>query len=284
MFDVFGSLPQWALGVDSVFRAPKALLVPRKSPCSTRAVNLYGETYNMSLKIIGAGPGRTGTLSLKTALEHLGYAPCHHMKSCFEGRQQTRWFLQAAQGGSVDWRQVFSGYEAAVDWPAAAYYQELLEVYPDAKVIFSDRSPEDWYESVASTIFRVLPAIPGWLRRTVPHIDRVALMVDKTVWKNELNDQFENRAAMLDFFERRRQEVIAAVPPQQLLIHSAAEGWGPLCAFLGVEVPSIPYPWVNEGARIRRGVRVLKALSYVPSVLLLAGILTVVYGWVTLSA
>lgn len=284
MFDICGSLPRWTLGVDVVFIAPTALLARKKSPCSTMAVNLYGETYDMSLKIIGAGPGRTGTLSLKTALEHLGYGPCHHMKSCFEGRQQTRWFLQAAQGDYVDWRQVFVGYEAAVDWPAAAYYQELLEVFPDAKVIFSDRSPEDWYESVASTIFRVLPAIPGWLRRTVPHINRVALMVDKTVWKNELNDQFENRAAMLDFFKRRRQEVIEAVPPQQLLIHSAAEGWGPLCAFLGVEVPSISYPWVNEGARIRRGVGVLKALSCVPSVLLLAGIMMVVYGWITWAA
>ena len=233
----------------------------------------------MSLKIIGAGLGRTGTLSLKTALEQLGYAPCHHMQSCFEGRQQTRWFLQAAQGDSVDWRQVFNGYEAAVDWPAAAYYQDLLEAFPDAKVIFSDRAPEDWYESVATTIFRVVPAIPIWLRRSVPHINRVALMVDKTVWKNELNDQFESRAAMLNFFESRRQEVIARVPPQQLLIHSAVDGWEPLCAFLGVEVPSIPYPWVNEGARIRRGVRVLKTLAYVPWVLLLAGIMTVLY-WV----
>ncbi len=111
----------------------------------------------MPLKIIGAGPGRTGTLSLKTALEHLGYAPCHHMKSCFEGRQQTRWFLQAAQGESVDWQQVFDGFEAAVDWPAAAYYKELMQVFPEAKVIFSDRAPEAWYDSVATTIFQVLP-------------------------------------------------------------------------------------------------------------------------------
>lgn len=235
----------------------------------------------MSLKIIGAGPGRTGTLSLKTALEQLGYAPCHHMKSCFEGRQQTRWFLQAAQGESVDWQQVFDGFEAAVDWPAAAYYKELMQVFPEAKVIFSDRAPEDWYDSVATTIFRVLPNIPSWLRRVVPHVDRVALMVEKTVWQNELNGQFTNREAMLAFFERRRDEVKAHVPADQLLIHSASEGWEPLCNFLGVEVPNRPYPWVNEGARIRRGVRVLKALAYLPRALLLVGITIVIYWGTT---
>ena len=121
------------------------------------------------------------------------------MKSCFEGSQQTRWFLQAAQGEPVDWQQVFDGFEAAVDWPAAAYYKELMQVFPEAKVIFSDRSPEDWYDSVATTIFRVLPNIPSWLRRVVPHVNRVALMVEKTVWQNELNGQFTNREAMLAF-------------------------------------------------------------------------------------
>ena len=185
----------------------------------------------MSLKIIGAGPGRTGTLSLKTALEQLGYTPCHHMKSCFEGPQQTRWFLQAAQGEPVDWHQVFDGFEAAVDWPAAAYYKELLQAFPEAKVIFSDRAPEAWYESVATTIFQVLPNIPPWLRKVVPHVNRVALMVEQTVWQNELNGQFTHREAMLAFFENRRDEVKACVPADQLLIHSASEGMGASVCF-----------------------------------------------------
>ena len=118
----------------------------------------------MSLKDISAGPGRTGTLSLKTALEQLGDGPCHHMKSCIESSQQTQWFLDAANGLSVDWRQVFEGYEAAVDWPSAAYYRALMQAFPAAVVIFSNRSPDTWYERVASTIFNVVPNLPRCLR------------------------------------------------------------------------------------------------------------------------
>ena len=222
----------------------------------------------MSLKVIGAGPGRTGTLSLKTALEQLGYGPCHHMKSCIESSQQTQWFLDAANGLSVDWRQVFERYEAAVDWPSAAYYRELMQTFPEAVVIFSNRSPDTWYESVASTIFRVVPNLPRWLRWLVPHIDRWGTMVKKTNWDNEFGGQFEDRDMAIEFFNDRLAEVKTLVPPERLLVHSAAEGWGPICEFLGVDKPTAAYPYINDASRLQRAVRVLQLLNYAPAAVL----------------
>jgi len=218
----------------------------------------------MSLKIIGAAPGRTGTVSLMTALEHLGYGPCHHMKACIESPQQTKWFLEVANGQDVDWHEVFEHYNAAVDWPAAAYYKNLLEAFPDALVIFSDRPAEAWYDSVASTIYQIVPSLPNWLRTLVPHLDRWGQMVEKTIWQNELSGRFEDRVFAVAFFEDRLAEVRRVVPAEQLLVHSAKEGWAPLCRFLDVEIPSIPYPHANEGARIQRVVKVLKTLNYLP--------------------
>ena len=222
----------------------------------------------MSLKVIGAGPGRTGTLSLKTALEQLGYGPCHHMKSCIESSQQTQWFLDAANGLSVDWRQVFERYEAAVDWPSAAYYRELMQTFPEAVVIFSNRSADTWYESVASTIFRVVPNLPRWLRWLVPHIDRWGTMVKKTIWDNEFGGQFEDREMAIEFFNDRLAEVKTLVPPERLLVHSAAEGWGPICEFLGVDKPTTAYPYINDASRLQRAVRVLQLLNYAPAAVL----------------
>ena len=224
----------------------------------------------MTLKVIGAGPGRTGTMSLKHALEHLGYGPCHHMRACFSSRQQTRWFLEAAERKAVDWNSVFNDFQAAVDWPAAAYYSELLQTFPDAKVVFSYRHPEDWYRSVSETIFNVASSIPAWVRFLFPHVERLALMIEKTVWQNELGGKFQDREHALNFFEQRLMQVKAAVPGEKLLVHAASDGWEPLCAFLEVGVPNIPYPRLNESAKIKRLIRVLKVISYLPFCILLA--------------
>ena len=230
----------------------------------------------MALKIIGAAPGRTGTVSLMTALEHLGFGPCHHMKACIENTQQTKWFLDVANGQPVNWNEVFEHYQAAVDWPASAYYKTLIEAFPDALVIFSDRPPEAWYDSVASTIYRGVPSIPKWLRRIVPHLDRWGQMVEQTIWQNELSGRFEDRTFAVQFFKDRLAEVRKVVPPEQLLVHSATEGWEPLCRFLDVEVPSIPYPRANEAARIQRAIKVLRALNYFPYAVAIALAITAI--------
>ena len=196
------------------------------------------------------------------------------MSACFGSKQQTRWFLEAAEGKAVDWNSVFSDFQAAVDWPAAAYYSELLKTFPEARVVFSYRHPEEWYQSVSETIFNVAPSIPTWVRFLFPHVDRLALMIEKTVWQNELGGKFQDREHALNFFEQRLKQVKAAVPQEKLFVHAAADGWGPLCAFLEVGVPDIPYPRLNESARIKRFNRILKLLNYLPiGILLAVGIL-----------
>ena len=192
------------------------------------------------------------------------------MSACFSSRQQTRWFLEAAERKAVDWNSVFNDFQAAVDWPAAAYYSELLETFPDAKIVFSYRHPEEWYRSVSETIFNVASSIPAWVRFLFPHVERLALMIEKTVWQNELGGKFQDREHALNFFEQRLMQVKAAVPQEKLLVHAAADGWEPLCAFLEVAVPNIPYPRLNESAKIKRFIRVLKVLSYLPFCILLA--------------
>ena len=230
----------------------------------------------MTLKIIGAAPGRTGTVSLMTALEYLGYGPCHHMKACIENAQQTKWFLEAANGQPMDWHDVFEHYQAAVDWPASAYYKNLLETFPEALVIFSDRPAEAWYDSVASTIYQVVPSLPGWLRKLVPHLDRWGQMVEQTIWQNELSGRFQDRRFAVQFFKDRLAEVRDVVPPEQLLVHSVKEGWEPLCRFLNVKVPSIPYPRANEARRIQSAIKVLKAANYFPHVILIAVVISAI--------
>ena len=161
----------------------------------------------MTLKVISASPGRTGTMSPKHALEYLGYGPCHHMGACFGSRQQTQWFLEATEGKAVDWNSDFDDYQAAVDWPAAAYYSELLKTFPDARVVFSCRHLEEWYRSVSETIFNVASSIPPWARFLFPHAERLALMIEKTVWQNELGGKFQDGEHALNFFERRLKQL-----------------------------------------------------------------------------
>ena len=211
-----------------------------------------------------------------TALEYLGYGPCHHMKACIENAQQTKWFLEAANGQPMDWHDVFEHYQAAVDWPASAYYKNLLETFPEALVIFSDRPAEAWYDSVASTIYQVVPSLPCWLRKLVPHLDRWGQMVEQTIWQNELSGRFQDRRFAVQFFKDRLAEVRDVVPPERLLVHSAKEGWEPLCRFLNVKVPSIPYPRGNEARRIQSAIKVLKAANYFPHVILIAVVISAI--------
>src|SRR5262249_52433373 len=109
--------------------------------------------HPVALKVIGAGFGRTGTRSLKEALEILGYAPCHHMMEVFVNPQkEVPFWDRAAQGEKMDWEELFSRYQSACDWPSCSFYQELADYYPDAKVILSLRDAKSWYKSVSSTI------------------------------------------------------------------------------------------------------------------------------------
>jgi hypothetical protein len=209
------------------------------------------------VKVIGAGFGRTGTASLKAALEMLGFGPCYHMRSVIEKPYRVRQWLLIGEGGEPDWDEVFAGHEAAVDWPAASYWRELAAHYPDARVVLSVRDPLRWYDSVSDTIFarrleerRRLPPhrrIARWLvARRAPDFALYPRMARATVMDRIFDGRIDDREHCVKVFERHVHDVKSTIPPERLLVFDVAEGWGPLCAFLGVPVPDEPFPRVNE--------------------------------------
>ncbi len=193
----------------------------------------------MALKIIGAGFGRTGTLSLKTALERLGF-PCYHMVECFpRGVQHWRLWEQAL-AGNPRWDAIFDGFTATVDFPACTSFEALAEYYDDAKVILTLRDPGNWYQSTQDTIF----ARP-WLEY-LPGSPAGAFM------KATINDYFDDRMHDRDFLIQRFSEHTAAVksliPADRLLLFEVKQGWGPLCDFLEVAEPGEAFPHINDTA------------------------------------
>lgn len=206
----------------------------------------------MPLKVIGAGFGRTGTTSLKAVLERL-VGPCYHMMEVFPKPGHVA-FWKAAHGGKpVTWDDVFGDYQAAVDWPTCTFYRELMERYPEAKVLLSVRDPERWYESVLSTIYTVNNQRPpaSWLFAAIPQVRRFVRMTDAIIWQGTFGGRFENKAHALRVYSARIEEVKRTVPPEKLLVFNVKEGWEPLCAFLEVPVPDEPFPHLNDAAAFR---------------------------------
>lgn len=190
----------------------------------------------MPLKVVGSGLGRTGTMSLKLALEQLGFGPCHHMVEVFARPESVPLWIQADKGQG-DWDAIFQDFGSMVDYPGAAYWRELATYYPDAKVLHSVRDPDRWFESTQETIFAPTGGAmnpPEPMRPFFESLTRV------------FGDQIHDRAFMTDYFRRHTEEVKAAIPAERLLIYEASEGWAPLCAFLGVDIPAMPYPSVNS--------------------------------------
>lgn len=190
----------------------------------------------MALKVIGSGLGRTGTLSTKLALEQLGFAPCHHMVEVFTHPDTVPLWIEAGRG-RADWDAIFDGYAAMVDHPGCCYWRELADAYPDAKVLHTVRDPEKWFASTQATIFNPdRPAGPP----AGPFRD---FMDQVHAW---YGGDIHDRGFMVDFFHRHTEAVIAGVPKDRLLVFNVAEGWDPLCAFLGVPAPKGPYPRENS--------------------------------------
>jgi hypothetical protein len=175
----------------------------------------------MTLRVIGLGLGRTGTFSMKFALEHLGFGPCHHMEEVDPDNPDVLALWNGLALGKGDIRTAYAGFNAAVDWPTAAFGPELYAAYPDAKFLLTQRDPEAWYSSFSQTIYPL--DLPG---ADVPEEMRPFLGI----------------AA----FRRHGESVRALIPADQLLIHEVSHGWEPLCRFLDVPVPNGPYPRSNN--------------------------------------
>lgn len=234
----------------------------------------------MPLHVIGAGLGRTGTLSLKFALEHLGFSRCYHMTEVLAHPGDIPVWDAAARGETVDWEALFQGYRATVDWPGCNFYLDYLRLYPDAKVILTVRDPERWYDSAHQTIYYVRHAFPRWIRPLMPRMGRLQVMLDHLIWVGFFEGRFEDRSHAIAIFNRHNEEVRRLVPADRLLVYEVKEGWGPLCAFLGVPLPEgKPFPHVNDAGefrtRIGRGVRIVRIFAFI-----ILGALALIVAWI----
>lgn len=217
----------------------------------------------MALKVIGAGWGRTGTESLKKALEILGFGKCYHAFELVKDGKRIVYWEQLARGEKTDYDKLFEGYQSAVDFPVAMYYKALMDQYPDAKVILSYRDAETWYESARKTILKPLPSffIPiirfiGLFNKNMSYFPRIYYIM-----MNEIHDQFmqgkkDDRVFMLNLYNQWVEEVKKTVPPEKLLVFEAREGWEPLCNFLSVPAPTVPYPKGNDSEQFHKRIKV----------------------------
>jgi hypothetical protein len=195
----------------------------------------------VSLKVIGAGVGRTGTYSLKLALNQLGLGPCHHMEEVIIHMAGQLPLWQAAVAGDPDWQAIYDGYPAAVDWPTAGFYRELHAANPTARFILTHRSPESWVESFSATIYKLISAPDEAPEPMRPWIAMGSAVIAKTGFPPGLDHDGLRTA-----FEAHGAAVKATIPASQLLVYEVKEGWEPLCAFLGAPVPETPFPRTND--------------------------------------
>ena len=193
----------------------------------------------MNLRVIGAGLGRTSTNSLKVALEHLLGGPCHHMFEVVDHPEQVPDWHRAALGEPVDWHTIYKGYVAAVDWPTAAYWKELSEVYPDAVIVLSTRDPEKWWKSASETIF------PTILRTDEEQHNARRTMI-RTMMARTFSDDLRDKDKCIAAFLKHNDEVRRTAPKDRLVEWTVAHGWTPLCNALGLPLPSEPFPQSNS--------------------------------------
>ena len=205
------------------------------------------------MKLIGAGMPRTGTLTQKVALEMLGIGPCYHMVDVLADLDQAK-LWQRALDGEAPWEQIFDGFNSTVDWPGGYFYRELIDVYPDAKVLLSAREPHAWERSMRETVWAVRhgESLVRLLSSAQAHVNpqwRGFLeMIDRLVWEGEgtFASGHAEPQQLIDTMIRHNREVEENVPPVRLLVWSVEEGWEPLCKFLEVPVPQQPFPHVND--------------------------------------
>lgn len=196
----------------------------------------------MGLRVIGAGLGRTGTNSLKLALERLLGGTCHHMFEVMSDEGQASRWEAAARGEQVDWLDLMSPYTAAVDWPSAAFWPELTSAFPDALVLLSIRDLDRWFDSASATIF-----VPSDPLQVDDPLSKMWAALTEHRFVTDLSD----RRLVTEAAARHNSEVLAGVDRSKLLVWSPGDGWEPICAALGLDVPDEPFPHVNSTAEFQ---------------------------------
>ena len=196
----------------------------------------------MALKIIGAGYGRTGTHSMKLALEELGFGPCYHMFEVMKNPDSFQLWNDVAFNRSVDWDLILDGYNSGLDWPLCHFWEPLYKAYPDAKVLLTVRPKGEWYTSMQNTIFRHLA---GYESRKEGNKKWFA-MVKKIILEDTFQDRTEDRSFCESVFEKHNEYVIKNVSANRLIVHNVGEGWTELCLKLGLKEPNIQFPNTNS--------------------------------------
>jgi hypothetical protein len=194
----------------------------------------------MPLKVIGTGFGRTGTDSMREALDILGFGPCHHMFVVNRDETQKERWRALARGAAPDWESLLEGYRSCMDWPSAYYWRDLIAFYPEARVIHTDRSAESWWQSIENSFLK-MP------RDRVDPDSLGEVLIGAKVFGGRLSE----RDHAIAVYEAHRRDVLATVPRERLLVHQLGDGWEPLCRHLSVAVPERPYPSRNSSAEFQ---------------------------------
>ncbi len=209
----------------------------------------------MGLKVIGAGGPRTGTASLKDALEILGFGKCYHMEWLFNHPEEVKLWHDLFDDKPVDIQKMFEGFQSTVDFPGYLNYKKLFDAFPDSKVILSERDPEKWYESAVNTVFAVTPQTfsqkLGMMKKMITSsrfrkIAKSFMLVEKYLWKLHYKGQFKNKELALKIYKEFNEEIKSTIPSDRLLVYNIGDGWEPLCKFLEVDIPDQPFPFKNK--------------------------------------
>lgn len=208
------------------------------------------------MDVIGVGFGRTGTLSLRTALEQLGFGPCMHMVSVIDNPALAERFLQAADGDADALAGAMAGCRSTVDWPGVYFWRELVVAHPAAKVVLTVRDPQKWYDSVHKTIYQA--AVRA---QEAGMVSPPMTMSRRIVWDGTFGGRLGDRDHAIRVYEEHNEAVRREVPAERLLEFEVAEGWEPLCAFLDVPVPAEPFPRTNDQADFQARIDRLRAAA-----------------------
>jgi Sulfotransferase domain len=215
------------------------------------------------MRVVGAGLMRTATTTQMFALERLGFSPCYHMRDVLADLEGQLPLWEAAADGAADWERTFGDALSTVDWPSARYYRELMEHYPEALVVLSVRPAADWVESMKRTVWAIYfgDSPMQYLNGARASVDelwrRYLALMRRITWEPGgalAGGDIESDSGLAAAMERWNEQVRRDVPPERLLVWDPAEGWDPLCAFLGVEVPDEPLPRLNDSAAFSEGI------------------------------
>ncbi|CAF1105624.1 unnamed protein product [Didymodactylos carnosus] len=251
-------------------------------------INSADHHQKSKLRIIGAGFGRTGSKSLKIALKKLGYAKCYDMFEVLKCPEHSKFWLNAMdEGEQFDWEDLFHDYDATIEWPGFLFYQQLMVKYPDAKVILSVRDPDTWYQSIKESIYYArIVAFPARIvkRYDIFHYGwnclNIYRLIFKLIWSKTFHNRFEDKQYTIDLFRKHNAQVQRVVPSERLLVFDVKQGWEPLCRFLDAQVPSEPFPHVNDRVQFNRRIQQENMIGWIIIFLLSSLGLLIIYRMV----